>query len=186
MIGGAAPTDAARAAARELLGESEVKPKGESESSANGESEGRTGGGEPREHKHEVLHRDVRLPDERPRLRADGRASGTGRLRARRSMPRDADVVVINTCSVRERAEEKLYTRLGEIRQVERARRGACRSSPSPAAWRSRKAVRCSERSNLIDVIVGTQSLKQLPALVGQAIADSADAAAAYRRERVR
>src|SRR5712671_1839670 len=28
----------------------------------------------------------------------------------------DADVVVINTCSVRERAEEKLYTRLGEIR----------------------------------------------------------------------
>jgi tRNA-2-methylthio-N6-dimethylallyladenosine synthase len=30
----------------------------------------------------------------------------------------EADVVVINTCSVRERAEEKLYTRLGEIRQA--------------------------------------------------------------------
>ena len=30
----------------------------------------------------------------------------------------DADVVVINMCSVRERAEEKLYTRLGEIRQT--------------------------------------------------------------------
>ena len=29
---------------------------------------------------------------------------------------READVVVINTCSVRERAEEKLYTRLGELR----------------------------------------------------------------------
>ena len=29
----------------------------------------------------------------------------------------EADVVVINTCSVRERAEDKLYTRLGEIRQ---------------------------------------------------------------------
>ena len=28
----------------------------------------------------------------------------------------DADVIVINTCSVRERAEEKLFTRLGEIR----------------------------------------------------------------------
>src|SRR5581483_5415260 len=28
----------------------------------------------------------------------------------------DADVVVINTCSVREHAEEKLYTRLGELR----------------------------------------------------------------------
>src|SRR2546428_10651208 len=30
----------------------------------------------------------------------------------------DADLVVINTCSVRERAEEKLYTRLGELRQL--------------------------------------------------------------------
>src|SRR3954464_4801777 len=31
---------------------------------------------------------------------------------------RDADVIVINTCSVRERAEEKLFTRLGEIRRM--------------------------------------------------------------------
>ena len=30
----------------------------------------------------------------------------------------DADVVVINTCSVREHAEEKLYTRLGELREL--------------------------------------------------------------------
>src|SRR5256885_1745488 len=30
----------------------------------------------------------------------------------------DADIVVINTCSVRERAEEKLYTRLGELREL--------------------------------------------------------------------
>ena len=32
----------------------------------------------------------------------------------------DADLVVVNTCSVRERAEEKLYTRLGEIREMAR------------------------------------------------------------------
>jgi DNA repair protein RecN (Recombination protein N) len=36
MIGGAVPTDAARAAARELLGESETKPKGESEGPRSG------------------------------------------------------------------------------------------------------------------------------------------------------
>ena len=29
---------------------------------------------------------------------------------------READVIVLNTCSVREKAEEKLHTRLGEIR----------------------------------------------------------------------
>ena len=51
---------------------------------------------------------------------------------------RDADVVVINTCSVRERAEEKLYTRLGEIRQAA-ARPDACPSSRLPAAWLSRR-----------------------------------------------
>src|SRR5215211_5610108 len=33
---------------------------------------------------------------------------------------RDADVIVINTCSVRERAEDKLYTRLGELRELAR------------------------------------------------------------------
>src|SRR5688572_24511639 len=31
----------------------------------------------------------------------------------------DADIVLINTCSVRERAEEKLFTRLGEFQQRE-------------------------------------------------------------------
>jgi len=35
----------------------------------------------------------------------------------------DADVVVINTCSVRERAEDKLYTRLGELRMLRRSRK---------------------------------------------------------------
>ena len=40
----------------------------------------------------------------------------------------DADVIVINTCSVREKAEEKLYTRLGEIRMMgERDRHSADR-----------------------------------------------------------
>jgi tRNA-2-methylthio-N6-dimethylallyladenosine synthase len=36
----------------------------------------------------------------------------------------EADLIVINTCSVREHAEEKLYTRLGEIRAAA-AERGA-------------------------------------------------------------
>jgi tRNA-2-methylthio-N6-dimethylallyladenosine synthase len=87
----------------------------------------------------------------------------------------DADVVVINTCSVRERAEEKLYTRLGEIRQsgLESGRTpivavGGCVAQQEAGAL--------LRRSNNIDVIFGTQSLKQLPTLIGQAMADAGGA----------
>ena len=76
---------------------------------------------------------------------------------------RDADVVVINTCSVRERAEEKLYTRLGEIREAtagRAARADRRRHRLRRAAGRRRAPARAIRP---IDVIVGTQSLKQLP-----------------------
>ena len=62
--------------------------------------------------------RDVRLPDERARLRADLRAAGAGRLRARRPTPTTADVVVFNTCAVRENADNRLYGNLGHLRPV--------------------------------------------------------------------
>ena len=81
----------------------------------------------------------------------------------------EADVVVINTCSVRERAEDKLYTRLGEIRQQgeETGRRPVVAVAGCVA---QQEAGALMKRSNAIDVIVGTQSLKQLPVLVGQAL----------------
>jgi tRNA-2-methylthio-N6-dimethylallyladenosine synthase len=89
---------------------------------------------------------------------------------------RDADVVVINTCSVRERAEEKLYTRLGEIRQDSDAS-GRMPIVAVAGCVAQQEAGAILRRSNLVDVIVGTQSLKQLPALVAQATADPEGAA---------
>jgi tRNA-2-methylthio-N6-dimethylallyladenosine synthase len=82
-----------------------------------------------------------------------------------------ADLVVINTCSVRERAAEKLYTRLGEVREAwaeaqqaipERSRRvvavmGCVAQQEGAALLR---------RDRSIDVVVGTQRLKQLPQIV--------------------
>jgi tRNA-2-methylthio-N6-dimethylallyladenosine synthase len=84
---------------------------------------------------------------------------------------RDADVVVINTCSVRERAEEKLYTRLGEVRQANRET-GRTPVVAVTGCVAQQEAGALLKRSKLIDVVVGTQGLKQLPALVAQAIAD--------------
>src|SRR3954464_3754278 len=72
---------------------------------------------------------------------------------------RDADVIVINTCSVRERAEEKLYTRPGEIRVMgdETGSRPVVAVAGCVAQQEGDKLL---SRSNgyLIDVLVGTQS----------------------------
>ncbi len=85
---------------------------------------------------------------------------------------RDADVIVINTCSVREHAEEKLYTRLGELRVLheETGRRPVVAVAGCVAQQEGQSLLKKSN-GRLIDVILGTQRLKMLPALVGQAAA---------------
>src|SRR5436190_22464337 len=83
----------------------------------------------------------------------------------------DADVVVINTCSVREHAEDKLYTRLGELR-VLRAETG---HNPIVAvagcvAQQEGKTI-LARAPGVTDDVVGTQAIRRLPLLVEQAAA---------------
>ena len=86
---------------------------------------------------------------------------------------RDADVVVINTCSVRERAEEKLYTRLGEIRadSKETGREPTVVVAGCVAQQEGRALLK---RSSMVDLVVGTQSLKRLPELIAAVALDDA------------
>jgi tRNA-2-methylthio-N6-dimethylallyladenosine synthase len=84
----------------------------------------------------------------------------------------DADVVVINTCSVRERAEDKLYTRLGELRQM------ASEQGHNPivavagcVAQQEGEAI-LKRSPGVADVIVGTQAIRRLPMMVEQAAAE--------------
>src|SRR4026209_2994064 len=82
----------------------------------------------------------------------------------------DADVIVINTCSVREKAEEKLYTRLGEIRVMgeETGSRPVVAVAGCVAQQEGEKLLGKSN-GHVIDVLIGTQSLKMLPMLVNEA-----------------
>jgi tRNA-2-methylthio-N6-dimethylallyladenosine synthase len=82
---------------------------------------------------------------------------------------RDADVIVINTCSVREKAEEKLYTRLGEIRMMGEET-GSRPLVAVAGCVAQQEGERLLDRTNghVIDVLVGTQSLKRLPMLVSE------------------
>ena len=84
----------------------------------------------------------------------------------------DADVIVINTCSVREHAEEKLYTRLGELRVLEEetGHRPVIAVAGCVAQQEGQSLLKKST-GRMIDVIVGTQRLKMLPVLVEQAAA---------------
>jgi tRNA-2-methylthio-N6-dimethylallyladenosine synthase len=90
-------------------------------------------------------------------------------LRAGQSMertdsPDDADLVVFNTCSVREKAEQKLYADLGRVRALKRARPdlmiavGGCVASQEGAA--------IVERAPYVDVVFGPQTLHRLPQLL--------------------
>jgi tRNA-2-methylthio-N6-dimethylallyladenosine synthase len=85
----------------------------------------------------------------------------------------DADVVVINTCSVRERAEEKLFTRLGEIRQqgLERGSRPVVAVAGCVAQQEGSSIL---ARASAVDVVIGTQNIKRLPLLVADASARGA------------
>jgi len=87
---------------------------------------------------------------------------------------RDADVVIVNTCSVRERAEEKLYTRLGEIREMARET-GRDPVVTVTGCVAQQEGERLLARSpGIIDLIVGTQRVKSLPMLLQQQAASRA------------
>ena len=85
---------------------------------------------------------------------------------------RDADVLVINTCSVRERAEEKLYTRLGELRVLEQETgHKPIVAVAGCVAQQEGAALLKATNGHMIDVVVGTQRMKQLPLLIEKAAA---------------
>ena len=77
----------------------------------------------------------------------------------------DADLVVVNTCSVREKAEDKLFARLDALR-------GRPADPPLVAVTgcvAQQEGSRLLERSARVDVVVGTQALRRLPLLVDEA-----------------
>jgi tRNA-2-methylthio-N6-dimethylallyladenosine synthase len=83
---------------------------------------------------------------------------------------RDADVIVINTCSVRDHAEEKLYTRLGEIRVLEEetGHKPLVAVAGCVAQQEGGRLLR-NTNGHVIDVVLGTQRLKMLPVLIEKA-----------------
>jgi tRNA-2-methylthio-N6-dimethylallyladenosine synthase len=88
----------------------------------------------------------------------------------------DADLVVINTCSVRERAEDKLYTRLGEIKEMGReiGRNPIVAVTGCVAQQEGDKLI--ARSAGVVDVVIGTQQAKLLPMLAAQKLEQQREA----------
>ena len=81
--------------------------------------------------------------------------------------PEEADVVLYNTCSVRERAEQKVWSRLGELGKAKRERPGLVVGVLGCMAERDGTAL--IERMPVVDVLCGPGELDKLPALLDNA-----------------
>ena len=85
------------------------------------------------------------------------------------SGPADADVIVLNTCTVREKAEDKVLSRIGELRIDGRsAGQGPVIAVAGCLAQQDGAAV--FRRSRAVDVVVGTRAERKLPLLVDEAM----------------
>src|SRR5229473_5857546 len=81
----------------------------------------------------------------------------------------DADVVVINTCSVREHAEDKLYTRLGELRVLAQEYGHDPIVAVAGCVAQQEGDAILKRSPGVADVILGTQAIRRLPMLVEEA-----------------
>ncbi|MEZ6244242.1 MAG: MiaB/RimO family radical SAM methylthiotransferase [Phycisphaerales bacterium] len=95
----------------------------------------------------------------------------------------EADVVLYNTCSVRERAEQKVWSRLGEIKKRKAAQPGLVVGVLGCMAERDGAGM--LERAPVVDVLCGPGELDKLPELIDNALRTraslSADTPAARR-----
>lgn len=82
----------------------------------------------------------------------------------------DADVIVLNTCCIRENADNKLYGHLGWLRQWKDARPDRQIVVSGCLAQKDREIVR--SRAPWVDVVLGTHNVHRVSELVGQARSD--------------
>ncbi|WP_072313103.1 tRNA (N6-isopentenyl adenosine(37)-C2)-methylthiotransferase MiaB [Agrococcus sp. Marseille-P2731] len=74
------------------------------------------------------------------------------------------DVIVINTCAVRENADQKLYGHLGHLAKTKRERAGFQIAVGGCLAQKDRSAI--IERAPWVDVVFGTHNIGSLPTLL--------------------
>ena len=79
----------------------------------------------------------------------------------------EADVIVLNTCTIRENADLKLYSALGQLKALKEERPGLQIAVGGCMAQKDRGTI--LERANWVDVVFGTHNLASAPSLLRRA-----------------
>jgi len=80
--------------------------------------------------------------------------------------PEEADLVVFNTCSIREKAQEKVFSDLGRIREIKALRPGQQIAVGGCVA--SQEGANIIRRAPYVDMVFGPQTLHRLPELLAK------------------
>ena len=80
--------------------------------------------------------------------------------------PAQADIILFNTCSVREKAQEKVFSDLGRVRALKRERPGLIVGVGGCVASQEGEAI--VARAPYVDVVFGPQTLHRLPELIAK------------------
>jgi len=84
--------------------------------------------------------------------------------------PAAADILLLNTCSIREKAQEKVFSELGRWRPLKEAKKGVVIGVGGCVASQEGEAI--NERAPFVDVVFGPQTLHRLPDLLSQSQSD--------------
>ncbi len=82
----------------------------------------------------------------------------------RTDTPEDADVILFNTCSVREKAQEKVFSDLGRLKELKRNKPDLVIGVGGCVASQEGEAI--VKRAPHVDVVFGPQTLHRLPQLI--------------------
>ncbi len=83
------------------------------------------------------------------------------------STPEEADVLLLNTCSIREKAQEKVFSLLGKWRKLKEKRPEILIGVGGCVASQEGRAIR--KRAHYVDIIFGPQTLHRLPEMINEA-----------------
>ncbi|HKJ72673.1 MAG TPA: tRNA (N6-isopentenyl adenosine(37)-C2)-methylthiotransferase MiaB [Alphaproteobacteria bacterium] len=82
--------------------------------------------------------------------------------------PDDADLIILNTCHIREKAAEKVYSELGRLRELkaERTARGADTMIAVAGCVAQAEGAEIKRRSPVVDLVFGPQTYHELPEML--------------------